>query len=53
MILGVAAAVGKYMQSAGIGLAGVAVGVSAMLIKLGVTTLCERYKPHAVLVDFR
>lgn len=50
---GIAAAVGKYMQSANIGLLGLAVGVSAMFIKLGVATLCERYKPQNVLVDFR
>lgn len=50
---GVAAAVGKYMQSAQIGLSGLAVSVTAMLIKLGVATLCERYQPRGVLVDFR
>lgn len=49
----IATAVGKYMQSVHIGLTGLAVGVTAMLIKLGVATLCERYKPRDVLVDFR
>ena len=49
----IATAVGKYMQSINIGLTGLAVGVTAMLIKLGVATLCERYKPADVLVDFR
>jgi hypothetical protein len=49
----IAAAVGKYMQSIHVGLTGLAVGVTAMLIKLGVATLCERYKPENVLVDFR
>jgi hypothetical protein len=49
----IATAVGKYMQSVNIGLTGLAVGVTAMIIKLGVTTLCERYKPPYVLVDFR
>jgi hypothetical protein len=49
----IAAAVGKYMESVHIGLTGLAIGVTAMLIKVGVATLCERYKPHGVLVDFR
>jgi hypothetical protein len=50
---GIAAAVGKYMQSANIGLTGIAVGVTAMMIKIGVATLCERFKPQNILVDFR
>jgi tetratricopeptide (TPR) repeat protein len=49
----IAAGVSKYMQSSNITFYGLAVGICAMLIKLGVATFCERYKPKGLLVDFR